>query len=134
MVIEKKNSDWSQPVVAGFSGKYSDDSPFFSANGNKLYFESKRPYPDSTEAGKWGTWYVEKRDDVWSEAIFDSVFTSMKIETPSIASNSNLYFASGKRGGEGSADIFVSKFINGKYSEPQNLSPCILIMLIINYI
>ncbi len=51
----------------------------------------------------------------------DFVFSSMKIMTPSIASNGNLYFCSSERKGEGSTDIFISEFTNGIYAEPRNL-------------
>ncbi len=62
MEIEKKNNHWGQSKVASFSGIYSDDRPFFSADGNKLYFESKRPISDSTKPTEWSIWYVEKRN------------------------------------------------------------------------
>ncbi len=119
--IDKEDKRWGQPEVAEFSGQYSDDRPFFSADGNTLYFESKRPVSDSTESTGWSIWYVEKMNGKWSDAKYDAVFTSMNIATPSIASNGNLYFCSSERAGEGSSDVYVSEFAAGAYAEPQNL-------------
>ena len=119
--MSQTSNGWSKPEVAEFSGTYSDDRPFFSGDGSKLYFESKRPYPGSSEGGKWGIWYVEMENDQCSEAVFDSVFTSWGIETPSMSANNNLYFASTTNEGERNIDIYISRYIGGKYAAPQNL-------------
>jgi len=41
--IEWKNSKWSKPEVAPFSGRYCDWEPCFSLDGNTLYFVSTNP-------------------------------------------------------------------------------------------
>jgi len=121
--MKHEKNVWSNPEVVSFSGRYSDHRPFYSSDGNRLYFESKRPFPGSNKSGKWGIWSVTKKDGNWTQPKFDSVFTSLEIETPSIAANSNLYFVSNKRGGEGNADVFISKYVDGNYTAPVNLGP-----------
>ena len=119
--LKNKNGKWSEPAVASFSGIYSDDNPFFSGDGKRLYFLSRRPVPIEDENIDWSVWYVEKSNGNWSDAKFDSVLTKMNILSPSMAKNGNLYFCSKERGGEGSYDLFLSKYENKKYSEPENL-------------
>src|SRR6266699_1577164 len=38
-----RDGKWTHPEVAPFSGTYLDGSPYFSPDGKRLYFASKRP-------------------------------------------------------------------------------------------
>ncbi|UJF33358.1 TolB family protein [Paenibacillus hexagrammi] len=40
---------------------------------------------------------------------------------PSVATNGNLYFQSNRPGGAGQIDLYVSKWRDGKYTEPESL-------------
>ena len=40
----KSEDSWSSPQVAPFSGKYADIEPYFSPDGNRLYFSSNHPF------------------------------------------------------------------------------------------
>ena len=42
---------------------------------------------------------------------------------PSIASDGTLYFSANREGRPGAFDIFRSKLVDGKYTEPENLGP-----------
>ena len=54
--------------------------------------------------------------------------SSAKLSTewsPSVASNGDLYFGSARAGGKGANDLYVSRWTNGAYAEPQNLGDSI---------
>ena len=52
---------WTKPEVADFSGRYSDADPFITADGNWLYYISKRPLdPCSKEKKDWDIWRMKK--------------------------------------------------------------------------
>jgi len=92
------NGIWSEPEVAPFSGKYSDGSPCFSPDGEKLYFCSKRQL---NKDGKLKTdadiWVVEKNDEGWQEPehLGFTVNSDRFVYSLSVAQNGNLYFCAG---------------------------------------
>ncbi len=43
----------------------------------------------------------------------------------SFARNGNLYFASSRKGGYGEEDIYISRLVDNRYTEPVNLGPAI---------
>ena len=54
---------WSQPVVAPFSGTYSEYDPLFSPDGEHLYFSSERPWADTVTQQKANTWRIDRTED-----------------------------------------------------------------------
>src|SRR5688572_7216595 len=46
-----KDGQWSEPVVAPFSGTHSDIDPFITPDGQRLYFSSIRPVPPDLKVG-----------------------------------------------------------------------------------
>ena len=50
--IKKVNGIWSKPEVASFSGMHFDLEPFYSRDGLKLYFVSRRPLDQSQSKQK----------------------------------------------------------------------------------
>ncbi len=56
-----KDSTWSMPQVAAFSGVYSDYDPLFSPDGNRLYFSSSRPEADNMNSNIWYAEIIDKR-------------------------------------------------------------------------
>ena len=88
---------WTEPVVAPFSGEYSDIDPFLSPNGQRLYFSSIRPV-DGVTNGDIDLWMVERTAQGWSEPIHlgPEVNSPTADELyPSVSANGTLYFASG---------------------------------------
>lgn len=88
---------WSTPVVASFSGQYSDIDPFLSPNGQRLYFSSIRPV-DGVTNGDIDLWMVERTAGGWGEPVHlgPEVNSPTADELyPSVSANGTLYFASG---------------------------------------
>jgi hypothetical protein len=116
---------WSEPEVARFSGQYDDLEPSYSPDGNKLFFISKRPV-GNREKSDYDIWYIEKTENGWSAPKnFGAPVNTEKDEYyPSMAANGNLYFTT-KNDSSGSEDIYISRFENGSYIQPESLGDAI---------
>lgn len=109
-------SQWSEPQVAPFSGTYPDNWPWFSPDGQRLYFTSERPLADGDVAAD-GLWAVERQSDGWSPA--------RPITSPDDFrhDDSPVYVAANLPGGYGDLDIYRLVYELSSYSMPENLGP-----------
>ncbi|MCK5057207.1 MAG: ankyrin repeat domain-containing protein [Candidatus Aminicenantes bacterium] len=115
MVTKRVNGLWTEPEIAPFSGKYFDFEPFITPDGNKLYFGTMRALDGSAKQGVLHQWFLEKTRTGWSEPkSLGSPFVERFVMYPTVSKNKNIYF-SGKEG------IFMSRFKDGKYQEPEKL-------------
>ncbi|MBN1272899.1 MAG: PD40 domain-containing protein [Candidatus Aminicenantes bacterium] len=127
MILYSKyiNGKWTSPKLADFSGKYFDGGPFFSHDGKKLYFYSRRPLNEKSNKETDGEiWYIEKKGSGWSNPHHLKIDKKGDKLFFSLSNNNNLYFTSGHgpRGiGSGDVDIFCMKFVNGSYTKPKKL-------------
>ncbi len=125
LFMKEENDQWTKPQVAPFSGKYSAEFSL-SPDGNKIVICMGSPL-DGTGKPKenWEIWIVERNDTGWGEPKnLGPPVNSEKSSSdyPTISTRGNLYFYSGNReGGMGKGDIWMSKFVDGHYTEPQNL-------------
>jgi len=118
---------WSAPEVAPFSGQYCDYDPIFTPDGSKLFFISLRPVEGSTARPNFDIWYVEKTASGWGQPknVGAPVNTPGDEYYPSVASDGTLYFSANRPGTKGSFDLYRSKLVDGKYSEPENLGDAV---------
>lgn len=126
-VTTHDGNKWSEPVVASFSNdKYSVADPAFAPDG-KLYFISNRPKTANDTLSDFDIWYVKPLPDgQWSSPENLRVVNSDSVEYyMSFAKNGNMYFGSARVGGFGMEDIYISRYINGQYTKPENLGPAI---------
>jgi len=123
-VSHQKNGRWSQPEIAPFSGQYKDLNPCISPDGSRIFFISNRPVP-----GKKGSdtdiWMARRTTQGWSEPenLGVPVNTAGWELGCSVTSDGALYFSS--TGTTGNADIYCSRWVNGKYQTPDTLGPAI---------
>lgn len=118
---------WSRPRIAPFSGRYIDFGPSISPDGSKLFFTSIRP-AEGKSAPDPDIWVVEKnRAGRWSQPrnLGAPVNSAGPDQYASVASDGTIYFSSVRPDGKGSLDIYRSRFVNGKYTEPENLGDAI---------
>lgn len=117
-----------QPQIASFSGKFFDGAPALSADGSRLFFGSRRPLQNTSDSQKdFDIWVVEKTTDGWGTPtnLGAPVNTDALEIGQCLAPDSTLYFSSNREGGKGEFDIYMSKFIDGKYTVPENLGDAI---------
>lgn len=58
---------WAEPRIAPFSGRYADQEPYISPDGDRLYFTSDRPSTGTEPIEGREAWVVELIDGGWSE-------------------------------------------------------------------
>src|SRR5581483_7878666 len=121
-----ENGKWSTPEVASFSGQYLDADPFISSDGSKLFFASARPIDDKPKRD-FDIWVVNRTSKGWSEPrnLGAPVNTAASESYPTLTKNGTLYFCSGRPDGKGLLDIYRSRLVDGKYTEPENLGDTI---------
>jgi len=119
--------NWTKPSLTPFSEvEYSAADPFIMLDGT-IYFISDRPRDESDTIRDFDIWFVSpQQDGKWSAPENLQAVNSDSTEYyVSLASNKNIYFASNREGGYGDHDIYLSKFVNGKYETPENLGASI---------
>jgi WD40-like Beta Propeller Repeat len=122
-----EDGKWSAPKVAPFSGQYSDADEFITRDGKQMFFISRRPVsPDVSPnaAGKLDIWLMDKTaGGDWGEPknLGKPVNSEGSEYFPTLTKDGTLYFGSGRKGGKGGIDLYRSRFVDGKYQEPENL-------------
>jgi Tol biopolymer transport system component len=126
-ITERNESTWSKPVLAPFTEKeYSQADPFFTSDGT-LYYISNRPRHTRDTVPDYDIWFIRPQGDgSWTAPENLEAINSDSTEYyVSLSANGNIYFASNRMGTSGSHDIYVSRYINGLYTTPENLGPAI---------
>lgn len=106
MVSHLENGVWSQPEPASFSGEWNDTDPYITADGQQLYFCSKRPV-DGQERKDFDIWVMTWDGTAWGEPVNMAALNSPKDDLyVSITNEGILYFGSDRSGGLGGWDIY----------------------------
>jgi len=123
MFYSRETSDgWSRPAPVPFSSKNSDVDMCMSHDGKRMYFGSTRPV-NGIKPDDFKIWYANRTAGGWSSAEYlDSpVNQGRKALYPTFSKNGTMYFQAIRDDSFGSRDIYCSKLINGRYSEPVHL-------------
>lgn len=118
---------WTKPEIPAFTSDFSDDVPFVSPDGEKLYILSNRPVIEGAGNSKENIWVMERQADSWINAqTVGKAINKMDLHWQfSVANDGTIYFASSDGTGLGLNDIYLSKLVNGAYQKPQNLGEAI---------
>lgn len=120
---ERKNGQWTKPINMGLPVNSTawDSQPSIAANGQALYFTSKRP------GGYGGSdiWVAyRQKDGSWGKPLNlgENINTSGDDQAPFIhPDGSTLYFMSDGHPGMGGTDLFIAKMdTNGKWGKAKN--------------
>jgi Tol biopolymer transport system component len=120
------DEDWDRPVNLGdpVDSGGNEFSQCISADGLSLYFGAER----FGGSGNLDLWVAtrETTDDRWNEPVnLGSIVNSSSYEqTPSISADGNtLFFASGRAGGLGDSDLWITRrnASDGSWATPVNL-------------
>lgn len=123
--MKQVDGNWTSPQIEPFcriGGTYM--YPTLSYDGKRLFFASDEALPGQEAGKEMNIWFVERERNGWSSPQLVG-FPEGAEYGISVAENGNLYFMALYEEGEGSADIYVSEFLDGAYSKPQNLGPAI---------
>jgi len=124
---EQQAGKWSNARLAPFNeAQYSQADPFITADGT-LYYISNRPKDGADTTSDYDIWRIRPQPDgSWTKPENVEAVNSDSTEYyVSLAGNGNIYFASDRPGTMGSHDIYVSRYVDGRYAKPENLGPAI---------
>jgi ankyrin repeat protein len=124
LMMKREKGRWTPPVWASFSGPNGeDDVPFFSADGKRIYFLSRRPLPGEAQRGSEKIWFAERTAEGWSEPqpLDPDVNSVDKHWEFSLDGQQNVYFAGQAADSLGLQDIYLARFSGGKYEKPVNV-------------
>lgn len=124
------NGSWTTPEIAPYSlSNHSDDSPFVSSDGQRIYFITARKSKELPNNSGEKIWYTKKTIQGWSEPKpVPSELNSLEGIHWQISADNNgsLYFGvSEKSGSNRFLSIYCSKNANGSYKNSEKLSSAI---------
>jgi Tol biopolymer transport system component len=120
-----ENGRWTSPEVAAFSGVWRDYDPVLSPDGSRLFFISDRPRAGRPADG-YNIWYMDRRaNGEWSAPQDPGrpINGAGEAHFASATRDGTLYFTSNRPGGLGYVDVYRSRWVDGRYLEPENLGP-----------
>lgn len=125
LFCEYVKNKWTKPDTASFSKVFNNLEPFFSFDGQKLFFSSDRD--KKTKENRRDFYFVNKLENGWSEPIkldtpINSDYTEFYFRQ---SKNGTIYFASNRPGGNGVVNIYFIKSDNGKYEKLSNIGSVI---------
>lgn len=112
---------WQAPRVASFSGTHSDEFPFVTRDGRRIYFASKRPAEGSTAKTHNDIWYVERTAQGWGapQHLPPPVNLDHIDSHPYVMDDGTLYFHSKRDGG--AINMYLARLVEDRYVEPAPL-------------
>ncbi|MEW5871724.1 MAG: hypothetical protein AB1894_20825 [Chloroflexota bacterium] len=108
----------STPVLAPFAYDALESDACFTQDGDRVYFNSRRPTPGQTAlSSRLNLWFVEREGDGWGEAQFlDSRLNDYRPVYCSIAEDGTMYFTRSSP-----RQIWYAELVGGQYAEAQAL-------------
>ncbi|MCJ7579276.1 MAG: hypothetical protein MUP98_01940 [Candidatus Aminicenantes bacterium] len=122
--MELKNAQWTKPKIVPFASMMRNGDFVFAPDGKTLYFQSNVPIEGLESEGTISNiWVTKKTETSWTEPKFlDFTINTKWLDSfASAATNGTLYFFSQKPEGAGKSDLYKSPYLDGKYSEAENL-------------
>jgi Tol biopolymer transport system component len=126
--IKLEKNKWSEPKIAEFSGKFPNNFPFFSPQGDKIFYDSREELPGLSDKEINRNIFISKKTkNGWS----NGVPIGFEINTPqhemdvTVAKNGNLYFCADYDNSKGGFDIYLVKKEQEGYAKPVNLGESI---------
>jgi len=120
--MHQENGVWTPPAPPAFADISADDFyPAFSADGKKLYFNSRRKVPAGYKDAGLRIWEVEKTTGGWGEPVpFDTTVAKGEDYALSMTYSGDIYFAVRRQDGR-VFDIVSSKKVNHQHQQSEIL-------------
>lgn len=118
---EYKNGRWTDPDTASFSRLYNNHEPFFSFDGQKIYFSSDRA--KDTLSNRRDLFVTEMQRNGWSEPekLKEPINSNYSELVFNQSKKGTIYFTSNRPGGIGEWDIYYVKNGNQKLIDVENI-------------
>ena len=120
-VTHRKNGKWEEPVKLPFnSDDYTFEHPALDPDEGRLYFSSNM----LGSVGSYDIYYVAINDDGTYGSPMNLSYiinTENREQFPFISEEGHLFFASNGHLGLGMLDVFVSEWVDGRFTKPINL-------------
>ncbi|MCP4634415.1 MAG: hypothetical protein GY855_15920, partial [candidate division Zixibacteria bacterium] len=117
------DGEWSDAEYFESTTEFDwSDSPILAPDGNRLFFQSYEP--TGVGGRKENIWFMDRDGNGWTspQPLSEIVNIFEMHWQVSVADNCNLYFSSFATG---DGDIYLSRFVDGAYTEPEVLGPSI---------
>ncbi len=124
VVYRQIDGAWNGPEVVSFSGNYMDLEPALSADGDRMYFVSRRPREGQGEPmDNEDIWVVDRLEEDWGmpRNLGSPINTGQAEFFPSVTRDGTLYFT--RREEDRTESIYRSRLLDGVYGEPEKLGP-----------
>ncbi|MEP2771072.1 MAG: hypothetical protein ABJH05_02910 [Fulvivirga sp.] len=115
--MQLTDGKWSEPKEVSFTPDIGwDFEPHIVPKGDRLYFGSLRPLPDSTKSSGLHQWYLEKTNNGWGQPtpIMAPIKDRFAMYLTS-SENESLYFTSNNKEANEGEGIYYAVNENGRY-------------------
>jgi hypothetical protein len=121
-VVRRTADGWAVPQPASFSGRFMDEYPTISPDGQRIFFQSTRPLPDSVNKAAFRRgflfWTAVRTGDDWGAPEPLDAAVNIGICLSTVTSDGTIYFSSSSP-----PVIMKSYWQEGAYSDPVKLAP-----------
>ncbi|MGD1007977.1 MAG: putative Ig domain-containing protein [Ignavibacteriaceae bacterium] len=117
---KRVGNEWTPQVEAPFSVGHFASRPFFSLDGNKLYFH----YANYSGPDPYNIWMVQRTSNGWSEPIHlpSPINSNYRDGSYSETADGTVYFTSNRPGGyDNKGDIWRTRKVPGQPLQVENL-------------
>lgn len=124
METRRTAKGWSQPQLAPFSGQYDDADPYFSPDGNSLFFLSKRPIaPGGPAKRDLDIWVMKREGQSWGapQHLGNRVNGQADEHYVTATKDGTLYIAAVRPDSRNLGDVYRIPVTSAGYGEPENL-------------
>jgi hypothetical protein len=124
-VMKCTQSVWGRPEPLPFAGPYNDIDVSLSPDGRRLFFCSNRPVAGGGPAKEdYDIWACAQAGDSWGppEHLGDAANSPRDDFFPVAKKSRALYFNS-QRAGPGTNDIYMCRWVDGRYAPAEKLGP-----------
>lgn len=126
--------EWTEPAPAPFSGDW-DETPFMSADGQRLFFASRRAMPGWGRVRANNIWVTHRLQNSWSEPVPlpgdvnrprpDGGDSSVGNEVGAVLVEGGTLLYSTAEDEEWGSDLYVTEEVDGEFVNPRPLGPSI---------
>lgn len=123
-IKQQIDGGWAPPVDSFLSIARKENGPCYSADGQRLYYQSRAPLNGNGENKDLDIWYRERKGDGWSKPhhLGRPLNTAADESQPWVTGDGSIYFCRDNKamvaGQAGRSDIYFSHYANGGYSDP----------------